>query len=417
MLTPTIQDIKSQVSKVDDWLKKTRIRDLDAKFGAGTTFGFEGEHSTKEFKACIKELVKEVRLCIRAHAHFIHLSTRDERKNLSNELGALANSLETENYSIAVAHFEQIKPILRDFRVRGTTEARDELDQQINEAHRKVALLQGDLEEVKTHVEEAAEHGKNISEIVQQADASREQLQGQQTSMQDIQGQLRDQLRNVEELTAKIQSKDEIINHFIAKIEEGQRQLQVQQVATEEYEKKLQDYSEERERERKDNDDLIELSKQALEYTTAVGVSAAFTERYIEYKKQRSWLWVVGAGILLGAVPVLAVFWWYSTEELDFVSLIYRFAVVSAVFSGAYFCAAQYRKHKNVQEDYGYKAVLAKSLVGFLEKLPEDAKEVYLARVLSEIHKDPMRKMHEVDDTASDSLRSKLPSLKRRGEE
>lgn len=410
MLTQTIQDIKDRVSKIDDWLKKTPVREINAKLGVGTRFGFEGELSTREFKASIKELVRDIRMCIKAHAQFVCLSTRDERVKLKDELELLANSLEAEDYLTAVAKFELIKPMLRAFRVRGTTEARNDLEQQINEAHRLVSLLQADLEEIEICKGNAKEFEKHISELAQQTEANKGQLQEQQTMAQEIQGQLQERVQKVEEFVANIRDRGEIINNFFQKIEAREQQLQQQQVATQTYEEKLQTYSEE-------VADLIESSKQALEYTTAVGVSAAFTERYIEYKKRRSWLWVIGAGILISAVPVLAVFWWYTAKELDFVSLVYRFAVVSVVFSGAYFCAAQYKKQRSVQEDYGYKAVLAKSLVGFLEKLPEDAKEVYLARVLSEIHKDPMRKMHEVDDTASESFLSKLSGLKRRGEE
>ena len=417
MLTQTIQEIKDQISRIENWCEDTRIKDMDGDQGDDVKWGREEEYTSREFKAGIKDLAKDIRMHIKAHAQFVHMSAYEERVQLRGELEFLADHLEAKNYPDACTGLEQLKPRLRSLRARGTTEVRKDLDQQVNESHRLVSLLQVDLEEMKKCLDMAKSHGEFIASLAQQAETNKEQIQEQQTAAQEIQEQLQGRARVVEELTAKTQSHEEIINRFFVEIEARQKQLREQQVATEAYREKLQAYSEEMDQKREEASGLIESAKQALEYTTAVGVSAAFTERYIEYKKQWSWSWVVGAGILISAVPVLAVFWWYTAKELDFVSLIYRFAVVSAVFSGAYFCAAQYRKHKNVQEDYGYKAVLAKSLVGFLEKLPEDAKEVYLAQALSEIHKDPMRKTHEVDHTASESLLSKLLSLKRRGEE
>ena len=64
----------------------------------------------------------------------------------------------------------------------------------------------------------------------------------------------------------------------------------------------------------------------------------------------------------------------------------------------AIFCANQYVKQKNLIEDYAYKMVLAKSIVGFSEQLKKDPSEDkgeyihYMKVALEEIHKDPLRK-------------------------
>ena len=66
--------------------------------------------------------------------------------------------------------------------------------------------------------------------------------------------------------------------------------------------------------------------------------------------------------------------------------------------SGAAFCANQFIKQKNIAEDYGYKAVLSKSIIAFANYIKEtdetpnkEKVSEYLTTVLEEIHKDPLR--------------------------
>ena len=399
MATETIREIEEQISRIDAWLRKVKTGD--------STWGDEEEYSSKTLKASTRELVRDLRALVKVPSRFIQLYAFEERQNLAGLLEEFASHVEGHEIPEAVSILEQIKPMLRGAHIRRTRESKQDLQQQVDEVHRSVSLLQDGLDEIKIYKSKATSGAEKIAELAQQADASREQLQEQQTAMQDVQGQLHDQLRNVEELTAKIQSNDEIIAHFIAKIEERQQQLQKQQADTSSYEEKLKAFEEWMDQSRAKVDDLNLEAKQALQYRTAAGISAAFIARYDEYKEQRSWLWLVGAGgFLVTLVAFLFFFFWQdTTQSLEPVPLIYRFAIGSAIFSGVYFCAAQYKKHKNVQEDYGFKSVLAKSIVGFLEKLPEGARDEYLARVLHEIHKDPMRKIREVDDTVPERAR------------
>lgn len=347
MAIGTIQKVEEQISRIDAWWKETKASDK--------TWGREGEYSSKELKASIKELVSDTRAILRSPYQFTRLYALEERQALASILKSLADLLEKKEYSTAIEKLDQLKPMFRGFYTRGTRVSRQYLQQQIDEVHHLVPQVKSDLEEIDTYKSRAETDVQKVAEFVQQADVARERLEEQQ-------------------------------------------------VAANAHEEKSQKSYEELEQKLKEADGLIESAKQALGYKTAEGISAAFTARYNEYDNRRSWLWLAGAAGFLVALVILVVFEWDTAQGLAPMSLVYRFAVLSAVFSGAYFCAAQYKKQKNVQEDYGYKAVLAKSLVGFLEKLPEDVQEVYLAQVLSEIHKDPMRKIHEVDDTPAESL-------------
>ena len=45
-----------------------------------------------------------------------------------------------------------------------------------------------------------------------------------------------------------------------------------------------------------------------------------------------------------------------------------RIAIMSVMISAAWFCAAQYVRYRNTLDDYGYKSILAKSMVAFLDQ-------------------------------------------------
>lgn len=242
-----------------------------------------------------------------------------------------------------------------------------------------------------------------------------ELIEGQQDSAQSSQADFRETLQRMDAMVATATGSSGIIENFAKQVSVRQDQLQSQQAATEKYEEALQDYASEMESRREEVGKLIESAMHALEYTTAEGISTAFTERHKEYRGRKNWLWLLGAGTCIALIVLYIVAFPFiplpDGVMEDHMAIFYRIALVSALFSGAYFCAAQYKKHKNVEEDYAYKAVLAKSIVGFLETLPGDVKGRYVDKVLGEIHKDPMRNVHEIHDVTTDKA---LDIFKRR---
>lgn len=150
---------------------------------------------------------------------------------------------------------------------------------------------------------------------------------------------------------------------------------------------------------------LISQAERALNLKSAEGISAAFSSYYetakkagvVTFFKLPINLWIVGAIIFILAALGLTV-WIVSGKWIDHPdsvsSLIGRVVAVAISITGATFCARQYVKQKNIQEDYAYKSVLAKSIIAFTEEIKKrDDKKVvdYLTKVLDEIHRDPLR--------------------------
>ncbi|WP_157488315.1 hypothetical protein [Dyadobacter crusticola] len=160
-------------------------------------------------------------------------------------------------------------------------------------------------------------------------------------------------------------------------------------------------------REKKINE-LIEQAEIALQLTSAQGISGAFAT---QHKSASNWTillsWI--AGCLASIIAAISITITFISEtkaiqpntvpnpllnEYPWIVLVGRAVAVSICLSAAAFCARQYTKQKNLAEDYAYKSVLAKSIVAFtkeIRKIDEDKAVEYLATVLSEIHKDPLR--------------------------
>lgn len=84
--------------------------------------------------------------------------------------------------------------------------------------------------------------------------------------------------------------------------------------------------------------------------------------------------------------------------------MIGRILLIPIALWTAWFCAKQYTKRKNLVDDYAYKMVLTKSLVGFSETLLDVKGEtnewyqIFIKKVLDEIMKDPLRERYSYDE-------------------
>lgn len=136
--------------------------------------------------------------------------------------------------------------------------------------------------------------------------------------------------------------------------------------------------------------------------------------------------WVFGAMLFLFSSAALGV-WLTVDHDISTSLIIGRISLLPILIGGSIFCASQYVKQKKIAEDYAYKTVLTKSLVGFSEQLSSDEKKgeehtIYIKTVLAQLLVDPQRKQNhgearkrqeakEVDiKSALDSLKE-LPSI------
>ena len=121
-----------------------------------------------------------------------------------------------------------------------------------------------------------------------------------------------------------------------------------------------------------------------------------FNERYAETKSDRQRkFWIVAAAVLVAGAVALGIWITWDTK-VTLAVVAGRVSLIPILIAGAWFCAHQYVKLANISEEYAYKSVLSKSIVGFSEQMSRDNDAEsdhshYIRTVLAEIHTNPLR--------------------------
>ena len=242
--------------------------------------------------------------------------------------------------------------------------------------------------------------------------------------MEEIKEKAESNLAEITDIRTKSESNQKLIENFATKVQDRDNRLTELEQKIIENNKALLRYEDERKALLKEAEALIESAKTALNYKTAEGLSASFSEQYKNSNK--TWIsagWIIGAIFCLLITLGLGIWILHNiNEDNKWYFIVGRFLLLPMPIIGAIFCANQYTKQKNITEDYAYKTVIAKSIVGFSEQLKKNSTDnseyiTYIAKALEEIHKDPLRAREHnsskvrLDKTQFDKLVETLPKL------
>ncbi|MEN5021000.1 hypothetical protein [Pantoea agglomerans] len=145
-------------------------------------------------------------------------------------------------------------------------------------------------------------------------------------------------------------------------------------------------------------DTTLHKVSEVLGSVTDVSLGGHFKEQY-DKSKEGSIYWALAAGaFLLGAIILCLVAVFSSSNNgvgnnLELHYIISRILISPLFLVGAWFCANQYVKQKNIIEDYAYKKVLSLSLLSIkseIEKTGEVNTTEFIRAVQSEIMKSPL---------------------------
>ena len=417
----------TQIREKRDSIRE-KIKDFDFNDYSSETYGGESEYNFKGIIGGVEALLTDISTLTKASRKFVKISTSAERSNIVSYLTRIDTYIESPNTFLA--QFEALKVLLRGYNVRSFYDRQIEFELEIEETRKIKLQLQQELVEVKKLKNEIE---KNNSEIEERIESSTNKLTEIETQLEDItkkkddiveQSESLDDINtnlasikekaneNLDEiLTAMTESKsnEKLISSFANKVQERDEKLVELEHKTKGNSEKLSEYEKERVDILKKSKELIESAKQALNYKTAEGISASFQTQYTSAneKSKLGW-WIFGAIICL--LSTIALGLWVLESTTTSVGLIIgRISLLPLPIIGAIFCANQYTKQKNIIEDYAYKMVLSKSMVGFSEQLKkngtEDNEEYihYIKTALEEIHKDPLRKRDKNEKTKTET--------------
>jgi Chromosome segregation ATPases len=437
-MAQSIQTIREKRDEI-----REKIKALNLKNYENQRFGVESEYTYKGLIGEVESLLTDLSTLTQYENKFIKLSNYRERKQIAEILINISSYLEspTNLYS----YIEDLKIILRTYNIRNFSENLIQFEEEIDDVKRtrveleEVLAISSELEEKIT---------EKSDEIVKLYDEAEEKLEGIQKKFRDIKDELESVSRKTEDAQSlneeleeikktadshltdiidfrtKSESNQKLIDNFATKIQDRDKRLTELEQKIIENDKALSKYEEERETLLKEAEDLIESAKTALNYKTAEGLSASFSEQYKNSNKtQISAGWIIGAIFCLLITLGLGIWFLHNiSEDNKWYFIVGRLLLLPMPIIGAIFCANQYTKQKNITEDYAYKTVIAKSIVGFSEQLKKNSTDnseyiTYIAKALEEIHKDPLRAREhnsskvKLDKTQFDKLIETLPKL------
>lgn len=421
----------SQIREKRDEIRE-QIKSLNIKSRSSEKYGSENEYTFQGLIGGIEALLTDISTLTRHPSKFVKISTYNERTSIHSNLVRIETYLETpSNY---ISHFEALKILLRGYNVRYFADRQIEFEKEIEEVRKIKLQLQQSLVESKElnkkidksnstlddKLEKTTEDLEEIERQLEKVIEHKTDLVKQSENLEKINNDLVDiketATENLEEITSSLtesKSNEKLITSFANKVQDREKKLDELEQKTETNNLKLAEYEKERISVLKEAKTLIESSKKALNYTTAEGISASFQNQYNNSNNKYIFgSWIVGAIICLIATVLLG-FWILQTNPTYTGLLIGRIALLPLPIIGAIFCANQYTKQKNIIEDYAYKMVLSKAIVGFSEQLKKNGSENneeyvhYIKTALEEIHRDPLRKRDSVVKTKADNFNNR----------
>jgi hypothetical protein len=424
METQLIKDIQ----KLRDEIKE-KLETIDKNQFYSSSFGSENEYIGKGLYLGLDSLIIDISYLVKSHKIFVSISTYDERIQIRNILKNILAYLEQP--SQLSQYIDQLKIILRNYNVRGNRERWEifadinkKLLEQSNEfkevlndiiSIKEASIVVKDitdekLKEISANFVKLEEKIQEVEDAKIEIEENSEKLKGINTSLEKIKEDADDKLEKIVESFNSVKSNEKIIDNFAQKVQERDKKLTELQNLTEENKKKVSDYEKERIKILEEADVLIENAKKALNYSTASGLSESFQTQHSEAGKWwKSIFWISGAAVFI--LIAISIGIWIASDETDKIHLIIgRIALIPLPIIAAIFCANQYVKQKNIIEDYAYKMVLAKSIVGFSEQLKKDPSQDkgeyihYIKVALEEIHRDPLRKRISKNETNKSSV-------------
>jgi len=407
---------------------REEIKNVDLKSFKDQTFGSESEYTYKGIIAGIEALLTDLSALTKNENRFIKFSTYKERNLLSSTLQNIKSFIHTPGN--LYAQVDELKVNLRPFNIRYFEDRFIEFDKEMEEASRIKINIQEDKFEIQKEIEEIK---REAEEIIKRQEESKEQLANLDIQIEGIQKkkeELEEEILSLESKNEEIEklknssidisetiktslsevsSNEKVIKNFATNIQKSEDRLTNLSAKMDENEEQLKSFTKERESFLKDAEKMLDSARQALNYSTAQGISAAFDTQHTNSQG----FFKVGVWLLTAAVFMVLIigisYWILSGQSIETNVLIGRILMIPILSIGLYFCISQYNKQKTIIEDYAYKTVIAKAIVGFSEQIKKNQNEntdeyvTYMKTALAEIHQDPLRKRSKNDLTNSQS--------------
>jgi hypothetical protein len=407
---PSITILTTKCSTLSEEVDKLNLNDHKE-----IRFGSEKEYTYKGMIGGIKALIVDILALCNQPEKLLTISTKNERDSIAVSINNIIGSIKepTNLYH----YIDALKVEIRPFKNRYSKVRTDEFGKSLEKLQQKEIEINSLLSEVKKLEITANDFLSQIKNNLSEINSTELSFNDSSVKLKTLIAKVNSEISAIEEkilnLTKieilaseksaliavshdEVKSNEKVIAGFADRVQSLQQQMDATNAATIDYTKKLANYTKERTDILQNAEKLIESAKQALSYKTAEGISASFQTQYEAEKSSHpfSWMWATFTCI---AVSILIGVWIMYDFHKELYIIIGRVTLLPLPIALGVFCANQYVKRYNILQDYGYKMVLAKSLVGFSEQLKKEGSvnseeyTNYITKVLDQIHQDPLR--------------------------
>lgn len=389
----------------------------------GYRFGEEGEYSAKTAINDCREAIMEVRALCNSPKKFLKISTKQERISIANAFREIESSATNEDIEEICHALQKLKPILRTCDTRTPSESRTLLQEIAEKLHTETTNIYDELNRAKEANQASLKINSKLEKLTNDALTTVELIKEKEASVDKHSDSAKSLLTEIEAtkeaterganrasqaeneaLSSKIQIED-----FLKRISSRELQLDDQEQRTTEHSAIIDVFRADFIEIKNEAQTIIETARTALAYRTAEGLSAAFTERYNDAKDDKFRKnWLIAAGIMLGCAVGIGI-WVTLDHSVTLAVVAGRLTLIPILVGGVWFCAKQYVRQLDLAEEYAYKSILSKSLVGFSEQMSKENNEnsdhsIYIRTVLAQIHTNPLKPTLESPKPTGDAV-------------
>lgn len=237
---------------------------------------------------------------------------------------------------------------------------------------------------------------ENLDDNLKSINALVEKINEQSTIVSKARKKSTEYYENIETLAKKVREFEQEVQNSKLSIVAFKENIDKYKETIDSQTNKSEEIVQKYKRSEEDISNLIEKAREALNLNESVGISAALSEQYKDENKPiKKRPWIISATLFV-VLAVGGIIWLASGSISDSITIgkvISRITLISITIGAATFSARQYIRQKNIIDTYAHKMVLAKSIVGFAEKVAEhdsDSVSSYLQKTLEEINQSPV---------------------------
>lgn len=208
-----------------DELRKS-LRGIKVSQYSGVKFGNEDEYVAKGVVAGIEAIIIDVTSLTSATSKFIQKSTLAERNLLVQIFTKLNTHTVNKNLQLMAETIDEIKPILRSFGVRHTSERKEVLDDHINDLQKSASSLSQDINDISDIKTKGEELKEDIDALHQQLTDKLGSLKEQEEALEQLIGSTEKKRSELELMLTLDQSRSDQIEEFLSESKAIRRLLQ-----------------------------------------------------------------------------------------------------------------------------------------------------------------------------------------------